>query len=274
MPSSASRNRPMQHIDRKALYTDLEARVAYLHSFLDFGQSDIDALISGRKYIQALIPAVVNIVYKKLLQYDITARAFTTRSTSFDGPMDDTPDEESPQILHRKKFLSGYLKKLCSDPAQMEFFEYLDKVGMMHTGIGRAVPLHVEYVHIGAALGVIQDIFNEALLSHPRLSMPRKLAMVKALGKIIWIQNDLFAKWYVHDGEEYTAGVDYAGVVEKEGWLKGKKVLDDVDEESDGSDDTAVSPSRRAAGLKGGCPFAGVVAGGKVAFDEGRMGEV
>lgn len=29
----------MQHIDRKALYTDLEARVAYLHSFLDFGQS-------------------------------------------------------------------------------------------------------------------------------------------------------------------------------------------------------------------------------------------
>jgi hypothetical protein len=194
--------------------------------------------------------------------------------------MDDTPDEESPQILHRKKFLSGYLKKLCSDPAQLEFFEYLDKVGMMHTGIGRAVPLHIEYVHIGAALGVIQDVFNEALLSHPRLSMPRKLAMVKALGKIIWIQNDLFAKWYVHDGEEYTAGVDYAGVVEKEGWLKGKKVLDDADEEvegagkaargdeSDGSDDTAVSP-RRPAGLKGGCPFAGVVAGGKkVTFDE------
>lgn len=265
---------------------------------------DIDALISGRKvrpppplphmtrhvltppqYIQALIPAVVNIVYKKLLQYDITARAFTTRSTSFEGPMDETPDEESPQILHRKKFLSGYLKKLCSDPAQMEFFEYLDKVGMMHTGIGRAVPLHIEYVHIGAALGVIQDVFNEALLSHPRLSMQRKLAMVKALGKIIWIQNDLFAKWYVHDGEEYTAGVDYAGVVEKEGWLKGKKVLDDVDEEvdgagkaargneSDGSDDTAVSP-RRAAGLKGGCPFAGVVAGGKkVMFDEGGMEE-
>lgn len=197
--------------------------------------------------------------------------------------MDETPDEESPQILHRKKFLSGYLKKLCSDPAQMEFFEYLDKVGMMHTGIGRAVPLHIEYVHIGAALGVIQDVFNEALLSHPRLSMQRKLAMVKALGKIIWIQNDLFAKWYVHDGEEYTAGVDYAAVVEKEGWLKGKKVLDDVDEEiegvgkaargneSDGSDDTAVSP-RRAAAVKGGCPFAGVVAGGKkVTFDEGKM---
>jgi hypothetical protein len=28
--------RPMQHIDRKDLYTNLEIRIAYLHSFLDF----------------------------------------------------------------------------------------------------------------------------------------------------------------------------------------------------------------------------------------------
>ncbi|POR31013.1 Uncharacterized protein TPAR_08763, partial [Tolypocladium paradoxum] len=77
----------------------------------------------------ALIPAVVNIVYKKLLQYDITARAFTTRSTSFEGPVDDVPDENSPQIVHRKMFLQAYLNKLCSDPSRMEFWEYLDKVG-------------------------------------------------------------------------------------------------------------------------------------------------
>ena len=29
----------MQHIDRKSLYTNLEARIRYLHSFLDFGAS-------------------------------------------------------------------------------------------------------------------------------------------------------------------------------------------------------------------------------------------
>jgi hypothetical protein len=29
----------MQHIDRKALYTNLEVRIHYLHSFLDFGAS-------------------------------------------------------------------------------------------------------------------------------------------------------------------------------------------------------------------------------------------
>lgn len=31
--------RPMQHIDRKELYTNLEARIRYLHSFLDFSSS-------------------------------------------------------------------------------------------------------------------------------------------------------------------------------------------------------------------------------------------
>ena len=29
----------MQHVDRKELYTNLEARIRYLHSFLDFGTS-------------------------------------------------------------------------------------------------------------------------------------------------------------------------------------------------------------------------------------------
>ncbi|KAK0632467.1 Protoglobin-domain-containing protein [Immersiella caudata] len=277
------RTRPMQHIDRKELYTSLEARIRYLHSFLDFGTSegdsheqalshhtdrmtdDIDALVSGSKYIQALIPAVVNIVYKKLLQYDITARAFTTRSTAFEGPMDEIPDEDSPQIVHRKMFLRAYLKKLCSDPTQMEFWEYLDKVGMMHTGLGRTHPLHIEYVHIGAALAVIQDILNEAILSHPRLPLPRKVAITKALNKVIWIQNDLFTKWYVHDGEEFTDGMDF-GVIEKEGWLHGKKVLNPEGDgnDSEASDGTA-SPSGTQAKSKdkaptGVCPFTGVSA--------------
>lgn len=243
---------------------------------------DIEALKTGAKYIQALIPAVVNIVYRKLLQYDITARAFTTRSTAFEGPMDDSPDETSPQILHRKSFLRAYLKKLCSDPTQMEFWEYLDKVGMMHTGIGRTHPLHIEYIHIGAALAVIQDILSEAILSHPRLHIARKIAIVKALGKVIWIQNDLFTKWYVHDGEEFTDGMDYGDIIEKEGWLHGKKVLAHEDEvSSEGSDDTACPGQRaareaaREAGAvpAGVCPFTGIstAMGGLKVQDDGKV---
>lgn len=90
---------------------------------------DIEALISGAKYIKQLIPAIVNIVYHKLLQYDITARAFSTRSTSYEGPVDLSLHDDSPQILYRKKFMRAYLNRLCSDPSTMEFWEYLDKVG-------------------------------------------------------------------------------------------------------------------------------------------------
>ncbi|KAK4127032.1 hypothetical protein N657DRAFT_611279 [Parathielavia appendiculata] len=264
---STARTRPMQHVDRKSLYTNLESRIRYLHSFLDFGANDIEALRSGFKYIQALIPAVVNIVYRKLLQYDITAGAFHTQSTAFEGPMDENPDEMSPQILHRKSFLRAYLKKLCSDPTQMEFWEYLDKVGMMHTGIGRTQPLHVEYIHISAALAVIQDILSEAILSHPRLHIARKIAIVKALGKVIWIQNDLFAKWYVQDGEEFTDGVDYTPLLEQEGYLHGKQVLAPEEEAAvglEGANNDADGDCPVAGNgpkVAGVCPFTGMVAG-------------
>jgi len=238
--------RPMQHIDRRELYTNLETRIQYLHSFLDFSSrtslspdlplfilwyanhvistGDIEALISGAKYLRALIPAVVNIVYKKLLQYDITARAFETRSTAYEGPMDGNIDEDSPQILHRKRFLRVYLDKLCSDPGTMAFWEYLDNVGMMHVGQGRVHALHVEYVHIGATLSFIQDVMTEAILSHPRLKMDGKIGLVKALSKVIWIQNDLFAKWYVRDGDEF-AKERLVPEIEPEGSLPGKQSL-------------------------------------------------
>ncbi|KAF2745673.1 hypothetical protein M011DRAFT_469340 [Sporormia fimetaria CBS 119925] len=241
--------RPMQHIDRRDLYTNLETRIQYLHSFLDFSSRDIEALITGAKYIKALIPAIVNIVYKKLLQYDITARAFETRSTSYEGPVDANLNEYSPQILHRKMFLRGYLNKLCSDPSRMEFWEYLDKVGMMHVGQGRVHPLHVEYVHIGVTLSFIQDVLTEAILSHPRLKMDRKIALVKALGKVIWIQNDLFAKWYVRDGDEF-AEEQLVPEVEPEGYLHGKRVLGEGSESESEIED--------AASTAGSCPFKGL----------------
>lgn len=239
---------PIQHVDREELYTNLESRIQYLHSFLDFGSRDIEALTNGAKYIKTLIPAVVNVVYKKLLRYDITARAFQTRSTSFEGPLVDSPEEDSPQILHRKLFLRAYLNKLCSDPTKPEFWEYLDKVGMMHVGLGRSHPLHVEYVHLGVCLGFIQDIMTEAILSHPRIPLPQKIAIVKGLGKLIWIQNDLFAKWHVRDGREY-AGHEEA-IIDEEGYLHGKQVFSDL-ELSDTEEDDLVN-------VPGTCPFSGV----------------
>jgi hypothetical protein len=87
----------------------------------------------------------------------------------------------------------------------------------MHAGAN----LHIEYIHIGLTLSFIQDVLTEAILSHPKMRMERKIALVKALRKVIWIQSDLFARWYVRDGAEFErddSGVLVPGVKEvKEG---------------------------------------------------------
>jgi len=75
---------------------------------------------------------------------------------------------------------------------KMEFWEYMDKVGMMHVGQGRKHPLHVEYVHMGMVLGFVQDVMVEAILGHPGLGLGLKTRLVRALGKVLWIQNGGF----------------------------------------------------------------------------------
>ncbi|KAJ6260601.1 hypothetical protein Dda_4827 [Drechslerella dactyloides] len=221
----------MQHVDRGDLYTSLPARIQFLHSFLEFGPDDVAALILGQKYVKALIPAIVNIVYKKLLRYDITARVFTTRNSKDEGPVSHWATEDSAQIQHRKMFLRWYLTKLNSDCTKMEYWEYLDKVGLMHVGKGRKNPLHVDYVFLGACLGFIQDALFEAILSHPRLELPKKISIVKALGKVIWIQNDLMEKWHNSDGLDFVASDEDDEALEEgdeqEGYLHGKKILGD-----------------------------------------------
>lgn len=85
--------------------------------------------------------------------------------------------------------------------------------------------------------------------------MDKKIALVKAIGKVIWVQNDLFAKWYVRDGDEYAGEMEQPEF-EKEGYLNGKKVLVDIEE---------AAVSSPAAGV---CPFTGN-GGGDVSVCQG-----
>jgi hypothetical protein len=116
--------------------------------------------------------------------------------------------------------------------------------------MGRKHPLHVEYIHIGACLGYIQDVVFEAILAHPRLKLEQKMKIVKALGKVLWIQNDLFAKWYVRDGDEFREGTEEEPAIEPEGFLHGKRMVEEEEEEeaAEGTENGAAA---------GGCPFAG-----------------
>lgn len=123
----------------------------------------------------------------------------------------------------------------------------------MHVGLGRKHPLHIEYVHLGVCLGFIQDIMTEAILSHPRLHIQRKTALVKALNKVIWIQNDLMAKWHVRDGSEFATG-DSDIEIESEGYLHGKKVVGD--EVPDAG--RVAAPMAAPLAPAGVCPFSGM----------------
>jgi hypothetical protein len=110
---------------------------------------------------------------------------------------------------------------------------------MMHCGQERLHPLNIEFVHTNVCMGFIQDIFIEALLSHPHISLRRKIALVRAVNKILWIQNDLFAKWRVRDGEEYADEMSvYSFGSGKEGYIGDKKILGS-DSSSSADDDTA-----------------------------------
>ncbi|KAJ5773497.1 hypothetical protein N7457_008393 [Penicillium paradoxum] len=231
-----------KHVDRKLLYTSLEERIKYLHDFLDFNSSDVEALVTGNKYIKQLIPAIVNLVYKKLLQYDITSRAFHTRTTVDENePEEDYLHEDTPKIKRRKMFLRWYLTRLCQDPTTMDFWRYLNKVGLMHSGQARRTPLNIEYIHIGACMGYIQDIWIEAMMSHPHLSLRRKIALVRAVNKILWIQNDLFARFHSSDGEEFADQMSEFNYDDQEGYLGDKRILGSSSSSSAEDDRSSIS---------------------------------
>lgn len=147
--------------------------------------------------------------------------------------------------------VSGQSRVSCSETLVVAV-QLTPSLSMMHVGLGRAHPLHIEYVHLGVCLAFIQDILSEAILSHPRLSLQRKIALVKAIGKVIWIQNDLMAKWHVKDGEEFDAEKEET-VIEEEGYLHGMKVVED-DEGGGGDFEGTSNETEGGAAEKGAKP--------------------
>lgn len=89
---------------------------------------DVDALAASRPYVNAAIPDVVDAVYGKLLEHDVTARVFYSRDSRRSSDPDEWPTLSGPEISRRKIFLKWYLQRLNSDPNASGYWEYLDKV--------------------------------------------------------------------------------------------------------------------------------------------------
>jgi len=199
----------MQHIDHDALYDSLEARIAYLKDFLEFGDEDVQALKDIVPLASPLIPTILDAVYTKLFTYDITKTTFLNRNSGFDGKLDEsleTLGHDSEQIKFRKDFLKVWIVKLLTgDYKSMKQWEYMDKVGIMHTGQAgfkhreKKLPLHVEYIHMAALLGWVETLLATTLIGLPEetLATKDKLRMIAAVNKVLWIQNDLFSRHYI-----------------------------------------------------------------------------
>jgi len=189
-----------EHIDSQRLRSDVEYRFAYLSKFIGFGDVDNKALHDAAPVLGPLVPVVVDAVYNKLLSFDVTKQVFLERNAGFEGKLESTLPElttDSEQIKFRKDFLSKYLVKLVTAEYDANFIKYLDHVGKVHTPEGGAQKINVEYIHVGALFAYVGDILINAVYN-AGLPRDKELTLIKALNKLLWIQNDLFVKWYQH----------------------------------------------------------------------------
>lgn len=105
--------------------------------------------------------------------------------------------------------LQKYLVKLVTTEdlgPDSAFWVYLDKVALMHTGKPgfkhreNRPELRVEYIHMGLLLGYVVDVVVGAVMTMDAVENAMKSRVIRALNKVIWMQNDLFARHYINAG--------------------------------------------------------------------------
>ncbi|TRM66363.1 Protoglobin-domain-containing protein [Schizophyllum amplum] len=209
--ASAGSPENLQEVDEEALRTDINARMVYLKDFVNFTRRDEDAIRKVGPLVNELIPEVVDALYSKLFEFDVTKQVFMQRNDGFDGPMPTKLDDlalDSPQLVYRKVFMKNWCRRLLSsDFSSPKTFTWMDKVGVMHTGVKsfkhrtHVSPLHVPYRDCALTLGWVGTVLQTATLQLPedKLPMQGKIEAVAAINKILWIQNDLFARHYIDE---------------------------------------------------------------------------
>ncbi|KAI9017706.1 Protoglobin-domain-containing protein, partial [Gaertneriomyces semiglobifer] len=184
------------------LYTDVQYRFQYVASFANFGEEDIKYIKASAPIVAPLVPAIVDAVYDQLFQFDITKAHFLPRMAGFEGKVEGDLDHlnvGSEAIKFRKGFLSNYLKKLVTGSYDENFVKYLDWVGKIHIDTpDKKSKINVEYIHCNALFAWLHGFLAETLDAHPDLQADpvARSKTLAAFSKLLWIQNDLFAKYY------------------------------------------------------------------------------
>ncbi|CZT40753.1 uncharacterized protein RSE6_00402 [Rhynchosporium secalis] len=222
----------MQHITPSSLLS-LPSRITYLSAFLSLTPDDGLALLAAKPLIAPLIPTILDAVYSKLLSFDITARAFVPKNTDYEGDLVKILQE----LTSIQKLQLPRQTRLNHRPhPNLAFWVYLNKVGIMHTGLPgfkhrvKRPELRVEYIHMGLLLGYIVDIVIGAVINIDAIDNEIKFKVMRALNKVIWIQNHLMSRHYLVESDDGNTEVEIV-----------TPPLSDAEGEH----------------VKGGCPFSG-----------------
>jgi hypothetical protein len=196
--TTASAPAPLRQIDEARLESDPGYRAGYVTEFIGFGADDVATLHALAPHLAPQVPALVDAVYVQLFRYEATKRHFVPRQSGYDGavPADLaslTPDHD--QIRYRKNHLGNYLRKLVTAPYDGKMIAYLDLVGKIHTPKAGSKALAVPLVQMNALLGFVADALVATVLG---LGLPDAEARraVRAVTKLLWVQNDLIVRHY------------------------------------------------------------------------------
>lgn len=188
----------MKHIDETQLEQDLSYRFEYLAEFIGFSGEDIETIHASAELLGPVVPALVDAVYDKLVQYDATWRHFVPRQHGYDGPIVDSIENLNMQdeaIQFRKQHLGRYLTALVTKPYDGKMVNYLDMVGAMHTPLKGSKALDVPLVQMNALMGFVADAFVATILSF-NLDREVEVKALRAFTKLLWLQNDLINRHY------------------------------------------------------------------------------
>ncbi|CAF1493559.1 unnamed protein product [Rotaria sp. Silwood1] len=189
-----------EHIDTERLHEDIHYRFDYFSKFISFTTEDISALNMFASSAMSVIPVIVDSVYRKLFQYDVTKNYFLVHNDVFDGSSkkNENLSLDSAQMVYRRDMLSGYLKRLLLQREWTnEFLVYLSRVARMHTNKTGSTSIHVDFIHINATLTYIENLFVESVWSNENFDNNTKKNVLIALNKVFRIQSDLFLMHYL-----------------------------------------------------------------------------
>jgi hypothetical protein len=195
-----------EHIDGNRLNNDIRYRFDYLSKFLNFTSDDIAMLNAFAPILFPRIPVIADTVYRKLFSCDVTKHYFLINNEGFEGFLPKKSHGvtlDSPQMELRRDMLSMYLKRVLTQRDWNDIFlQYLSQVGKIHTNQAGSASINVDYIHINGLLGYLEHLLIDALWNAENLDEKTRHAMMIAVNKFFWIQNDFFTMHFITASKE------------------------------------------------------------------------